>query len=219
MLSGKNIDVKTLSANEIILNGTDITNSLNNNQFKVGTDGSVTIAGNIKMLAGSSIQWDIVNKPTPIQIGAKDASWLPDYSEIQGTKPPSTADETFNALTQDGRLQGIFSDGSGKIMINAQYINTKGLTAEKLYNPVNKNHYATIGGSSSGMDLTLYNGGTKVLEAIDNISGVKLATHGTDFLGAAYNIHFKDNMLVSPKGTWDFSSADVQGVKTVAVFG
>ncbi|MEC1768278.1 hypothetical protein [Schinkia azotoformans] len=205
MLTGNNIDVKTLSANEILLNGVSLSGT-NGSGLNIDENGNVEIAGNITMIGGT-ISWDSINKPSI------------SYSELSGIKPPSDADNTDSVIVSNNNFTKIGADYVYTGTINANQINTEGLTAEKLYNPANNNHYAVVGGDAYGMDLTLYNGGTKVFEAIDNITGVKLATHGTPFLGAAFNTYFRDNMLVSPKGTWDFSSADVEGINVTAVFG
>lgn len=134
-------------------------NGLNvgNGQFVVDSSGNVTIGGNAKvsgsitMAAGSSINWAQVTETNYTQSEAyqransaytyagdaydradsaysrADAAYLYAGDAYQDRV---TARNIFNTLTNNGTYFGVFSDSSGELYINANYIRTGELNAD-----------------------------------------------------------------------------------------
>ena len=75
--------------------------------FSVDTQGNLVIKGNVTMVGGS-IQWSSVTAP--------------DYSQVQGTKPPTDATNTWSDLTTDARYKGLFYTSNGNLVLKADAV-------------------------------------------------------------------------------------------------
>lgn len=131
-------------------------------KFYVDEDGNINISGNINM-TGGSISWDSVTAPS--------------YSSITGSKPPTSADNTYDAIGYN-RLTYITSTGIYTGTIEASQINTVGLTAEKIETKVNDIvvsylYKDTYGGKFKIYDVNGYLNTVIGVEsgAADNIAG------------------------------------------------
>lgn len=121
-LKADNIEVDTLDANQILLNGVSI-NGTDGSSLNIDENGNIEIAGNITMLGGS-ISWsDISDKPI-IPSTAYDVGALPSSTratDIGGVANTPTA--VFNTLTDNGNRKGLFYDSSkNELYVNADYI-------------------------------------------------------------------------------------------------
>lgn len=85
--------------------------------FYVDTNGNVNLKGNI-IMQGGSIQWNSVTAP--------------DYSKIQGTKPPTDANNTYNELLNNNNIKGLFYNNNGKLELVADAITTGTMDAAKV---------------------------------------------------------------------------------------
>ena len=84
------------------------------------------------------------------------------------------------------------------------YYDDKG-KARLVLNPTNS--------SSNNADLYLYSGGNIALKLYDQVTGsITLSSYGGVFLTTG-------NGTTHPEGNWNFSSANVTGIDTVAKFG
>ena len=153
-----------------------------------------------------------------------------------------TAQNVFDALTSGGTAQGLFPafyDGGDKLFINATYIKTGQLSADRidtenlsctrLYAKNNYSGYsARLNGNfgdfgifnSSATDSAYSNDTTCLFGIYNSVPNVNFYVYGHNFMG----VDVTDD-TVWAKGTWDFSVADVIGISggsggtTVAVFG
>lgn len=150
-----------------------------------------------------------------------------------GTNATVTAEDVFNVLTAGGTTQGLFPvfyNGSNKLMINAEYIKSGTIDAERidvdnlkvkrLYSEhSNENFYAKI--ASNVGDFGIYksdaaaNANPKNADCIwglfysDGLTGaLNFFSNGDNFLG-----HNHKQGKTYPKGHWDFSSlTDISGL-------
>ncbi len=84
----------------------------------------------IKMGAGAVIDWNSVSPPTAGQVGAKPSSYVPAYSEISGTKPPTNADNTASVV--GSKLTKITSTGIYTGEVKASQIAAHTISIEHL---------------------------------------------------------------------------------------
>lgn len=75
--------------------------------FSVDAQGNLVIKGNVTMVGGS-IQWSSVTAP--------------DYSQVQGSKPPVDATNTWSDLTTDSRYKGLFYTSNGNLVLKADAV-------------------------------------------------------------------------------------------------
>ena len=85
--------------------------------FYVDTNGNVNLKGNITM-QGGSIQWNSVTAP--------------DYSKIQGSKPPTDANNTYSELLNNNNIKGLFYNNNGKLELIADAITSGTIDAKKV---------------------------------------------------------------------------------------
>lgn len=227
-------------------------------------DGKTTITRNL-VLSGN-VTWDMDNSPVLSRYSSDNINWHSPMADndiymqmsfdggnnwsnstkvvgtdgspgTNGTDATVTTQAVFNALTNDGATQGLFSAFSGdgnKLFINAEYIKSGQLSADridtnnlyctKLYAQNNPNGYSVRLFGDAG-DFGIFNSDAidsdnavsekcmfGVYNAMDNIT---FCVYGNPFLLHSGNTTF-------PQGTWDFSSCDVVGLDStsvVAVFG
>jgi|GEM_PF-5446104 len=70
----------------------------------------INVIEGIVLGAGATVQWgSLENPPTAGDVGARADTWVPSYSQITGTKPPSNADRTStviaDGLVTTGRIE------------------------------------------------------------------------------------------------------------------
>lgn len=99
------------SQNTLLLNaskGIELKKKANNETlFGVDANGNLIVKGNITMVGGS-IQWSSVTAP--------------DYSQVQGSKPPADATNTWSDLTTDARYKGLFYTSNGNLVLKADAV-------------------------------------------------------------------------------------------------
>lgn len=177
--------INSSTINSTNISGGSITGtSINiNNRFRVDSSGNMTasnanISGNITMTSGT-IQWGSVGAP--------------DYEQINGSKPPTNADNTNLSLpmalgsnyTRIGSTY-IYTGTLNANQINAgkiraEYIETSGLAAERIYKPGTPSSYLSVGGTYS--DLNLQWGSNTVFTVYNGADGsIELRTYGRPFL-------------------------------------
>lgn len=84
----------------------------------------------IRMGSGAVIDWNSVAPPTANQVGAKPSSYVPSYSEISGTKPPTNADNTASVV--GSKLTKITSTGIYTGEVKASQIAAHTISIEHL---------------------------------------------------------------------------------------
>jgi phage minor structural protein len=98
----------------------------------IDSSGNVALDGNITM-NGGSITWDKVTPPTASQVGAREDTWTPSYSEVTGSKPPVNADQTFYELRNNSSIRGFYYNSStGNLELNADYIKAGTLDVNRI---------------------------------------------------------------------------------------
>lgn len=147
------------------------------------------------MGANATISWgQVTSQPTAAQLGG-----VMEYSP------------RLTHITSTGLYTGMISADQIKAgMIDAKYINTIDLAAEKIYQKGYSENYIKVGGSYGDLELN-YNG-RNYFTIYNGIDYVTLKHLGRDCLKFA---GFTDSTV--PQGTWDFTEANVKGV--TAVFG
>ncbi|MEC1725846.1 hypothetical protein P9E34_14100 [Schinkia azotoformans] len=202
MLTGNNIDVKTLSANEILLNGVSLSGT-NGSGLNIDENGNVEIAGNITM-TGGTISWDSINKPSM------------SYSEIGGIKPPSDADNTDSVIVSNNNFTKIGSDYVYTGTIEADQINTNGLKVGVLEaKDSSGTTRITAGGADYGYyEMRFYGQNSYQTGTISGTNGqLNISPQSGNSLVLGGPIY------IDPTTTVNFQGATVTGLNTVAVFG
>ena len=74
--------------------------------------------------------------------------------------------------------------------------------------------YLEVGGSEFGNLIIWGSGNNPVFTVEDGVGGISLSTYRHTFLSVS-----SINGWATPSGTWNFSNANVTGLKTTAVFG
>lgn len=157
----------------------------------------LVVGSNVTMGTGASISWG--------QVTGKDL----DYGNITGSKPPVSADNTY-ATIGTSRLTHIDKDGIYTRKIDADQINTVGLSAEKIFQRDKPNNYAVMGGDYG--DLALYYQGSEYFRIYNALASTYLKVAG----GYIFN---SDGSTTYPRGSWNFSNASVSGLAVTAKFG
>lgn len=112
----------TIRGNLIDARNLVIKDSAGNTTFAVDANGNVSIRCTSFSLNGSTIS-SIANSAANNALNnAKDYT----DEQLEGFTPILTQEEVFNALTNDGQMQGIYMEGNN-LYINASYINTGNL--------------------------------------------------------------------------------------------
>ncbi|MEC1697766.1 hypothetical protein [Schinkia azotoformans] len=201
MIKGTNIDVKTLSANEILLNGVSL-NGTNGSKLNIDENGNVEIAGNINMLGGS-ISWsNISDKPI-----------IPSTASDVGALPAGTTASDIGALpTNSPKLTHITSNGvyTGELVGNE-------IRSEDTYGQING---VRITGGTWG-DLELWDSGTlkaKLYNDMGSPTTKLVAVSGKELQIGSTESGINGKIVL--RGNIEFASnANVTGLNTVAVFG
>lgn len=150
VIDGENLELKGLTIN----NGLEDT-------LVIDDSGNISMSGNINM-TGGSISWSGVNAPTASQVGARDDSWVPYYSQITGTKPPTNANNTEYELRYNNDIRGFYYNSStGNLELSADYISAGTIDAGDI-NVINLNASNITAGTISGdrIDGGIINGAT-----------------------------------------------------------
>ncbi|MBP1932945.1 phage tail spike protein [Ammoniphilus resinae] len=177
-----------LQASNIEIKGTTVKNGTNTT-FAVDSDGNVTVAGNISM-TGGSISWGNVSAP--------------DYTQIQGSKPPSNADNTNNQLV-----------GKGFTTIGSNYVYTGEIKANQItagdFTAINSIKLGSM--SNPDKEITLYSSGG----AVSKISSISNGSFPALYLSAS-EVFLGDQVYVgNPFGS--YSRVLTEGDSVVAKFG
>nr|DAO29408.1 MAG TPA: Putative tail protein [Caudoviricetes sp.] len=103
--------------------------------------------------------------------------------DFNGSILMNTQDDVFNALTKNGEVQAIYRDSEGKIYINAQYLQTRGLTVVNDNNQVtlkidNKGNLTTsgdiVGGTITGSVMKAMTINTNEVNITSNDGGMSI---------------------------------------------
>jgi hypothetical protein len=113
----------------------------------------------IKLGANATIDWNYVSKPTytASDVGAKPYTYVPTYSEITGTKPPTNADNTASVV--GNKLTKIDAYGVYTGTVVADQINGGTITGVTIKS-VNGNNRIEMASTS----LTAYYSSNKAIE-------------------------------------------------------
>lgn len=104
--------------------------------------------------------------------------------DFNGSILMNTQDDVFNALTKNGEVQAIYRDSEGKIYINAQYLQTRGLTVVNDNNQVtlkidNKGNLTTsgdiVGGTITGSVMKAMTINTNEVNITSNDGGMSIS--------------------------------------------
>lgn len=125
----------------------------------------------------------------------------------------------WDALTQNGKMQGLYKDeATGNYYLHAKYIksgqitvdyiDTRGLGAEKVYMPLYPKNYAQIGGEHG--DLILNYNNAEYFRVSNDMFNTELQRNGVSFISSSGSNTY-------PKGNWNFNINDecdnVQGLE------
>lgn len=235
-----NIDASIITGSS--LNGGSI--NIGEGNFLVKPDGSVTsngdfyLLGNIRM--GGNITWDSpvvqyqysvdnINWHTTMTSNDKyrresldnGATWQNSYKfvaidGINGSDANVNDVNVFKALTEGGKFQGIFSDESGKLYMNAQYIRSGTLSGVT----IDVDTEATIG-KKLIINADDFLGGIEF--RYDDGTGEKIAEIYVDPAGKSLNIEADGgiNIKSSDNGKVYLNNVEFTGTqpKIIATFG
>lgn len=211
-----NFDVVTgnIHADNIDIRGLEVIDDDGTITFSVDLQGNVTIRGNVQMYGGS-ILWENVDKPTytaeevgarpndwfptASEVGARPSTWTPTYLELLGEKPPTDANNTFNELVTNPKINGFYADQYGDLYINATYIKTGELNASLMTT-------GTLDASQiyvTNLDASAIKTGTLEGISIDVEKDVKVGAE----LSLRYNVEGKTTARLNFFDYWD----EVQG--------
>lgn len=153
------------------------------------------LSSNVEMGPNATISWgQVSNQPNAAQLGG-----------VMEGSPRLTH------ITAYGLYTGTISaDQIRAGMIDAKYINTTDLAAEKIYQKGSPNNFVRVGGAYGDLELN-YNG-RSYISIYNGIDYATIKHFGRDCLKFASS----DDSTV-PMGKWDFSAATVTGV--TATFG
>ena len=112
----------TVKGNLIDARNLVIKDSAGNTTFAVDANGNVSIRCTSFSLNGSTISSIANSAASNALTNAKDYT----DEQLEGFTPILTQEEVFNALTNNGQMQGIYMEGNN-LYINASYINTGNL--------------------------------------------------------------------------------------------
>lgn len=149
-----------------------------------------------------------------------------------GSDASVTPQNVFNALTDDGEKQGLFSafyDNGNKLFINAEYIGTENLACTRLYAKENIDGYSARLNGNWG-DFGIFTPDASE-NAKANAEACMWGVYQSDVVTEAVNFYSYglnylgingSNGATYPKGDWDFSSCNVVewgNNAPIAVFG
>lgn len=198
-----------------------VTDNNGNTTFAIDANGNVSIRCTSFSLNGTSIS-DIADDAAGSALS--DAKKYTD-SQLNGYTPILTQEEVFNALTNNGQMQGIYMSG-GYLYINASYINTGNLAGwtidkngKKIYCKANS---TTITLDAGNGEISITNNTTGITTTIDHYGITSTSIMGDALWGKTLNIGDRDSggssSLVATSGSFTlFSSAYLQG--SVAIGG
>ncbi|MCU6797990.1 phage tail protein [Paenibacillus sp. WQ 127069] len=193
-LVASQIDAKDLHVSSANIDGTITADTVKSTWVYAGTltAQQINAVNGIVLGANASINWASVTAPS--------------YTQINGTKPPSNADNTTDSIGAS-RLTKITSTGVYTGTVDAYQVNTVGLAAEKIYQAGSPSNYAVIGGSYGNLSLNYFGG--EFFRIDNDISGVDLMWQsGISFLRVTSSNPYPGR-AAKPKGVWDFTDATV----------
>lgn len=167
-------------------------------KIKVSAIEDLVVGGNVKMGPNATISWsNVSNQP-----------WIPTSAAEVGAIPSTYIDANgvwTGYINADRITTGQLDVTKLKGLIKATQIETKDLSAIKIYQPGGVNNYAMI--SRLG-DLVLNYNNSEYFKVYNDISGASLYTLGDRFLETT-------GLKTYPLGVWDFKDASVKGVTSV----
>lgn len=142
-----------------------VTDNNGNTTFAIDGNGNVSIRCMSFSLNGTSIQTIANNAADGALNDAKDYT----DQQLTGFTPDLTQEEVFNALTNNGQLQGIYME-NGSLYINASYIDTGNL-AGWIIDRANRKIYCSANTVFGTTTITL-DAGSGEISVVNNSRGI-----------------------------------------------
>ena len=155
----------TVKGNLIDARNLIVKDSAGNTTFAVDANGNVSIRCTSFSLNGSTISSIANSAASNALTNAKDYT----DEQLEGFTPILTQEEVFNALTNNGQMQGIYME-NGYLYINASYIDTGNL-AGWIIDRANRKIYCTAR-TTMGTTTITFDAGNGEITVVNNSTGI-----------------------------------------------
>ena len=181
----------TVKGNLIDARNLIVKDSAGNTTFAVDANGNVSIRCTSFSLNGSTISSIANSAASNALTNAKDYT----DQQLNGFTPDLTQEEVFNALTNNGQMQGIYME-NGYLYINASYIDTGNL-AGWIIDRANRKIYCSANTVFGTTTITL-DAGNGEISISNNTTGITttLDHYGVESTSGHYDNLWADVLLV-----------------------
>lgn len=190
----------TLKGNLIDARNLIVKDSAGNTTFAVDANGNVSIRCTSFSLNGSTISSIANSAANNAYQNAKDYT----DQQLNGFTPDLTQEEVFNALTNNGQMQGIYME-NGYLYINASYIDTGNL-AGWIIDRANRKIYCSANTVFGTTTITL-DAGNGEISVVNNSRGVSTTIdhYGVESTSGHYDNLWADVLLVGTSSSGNSS--------------